>query len=84
MVQIRQAVNHRDRGIFGPFFHHLVFIGANNQSIQVTRQHTRRVGNTFSTPHLDIRNRKKQGLAAELVHSGLERYAGAGGGLFEI
>ena len=60
MVQIREAINNGNRGVLRPFFYGMVLIGSNYEAIQVARQDAGGVGDAFSAPDLNVRDRQKK------------------------
>ena len=83
MIQIGEAVDDRNAGLPCPLLGDGVIEGPQDDGIQVARQHMRRIRHCFPAGQLNVAHRQHHGLAAELIHSGLERDTGPGRRLLE-
>ena len=75
--QISQAVDNRDRGVFGQIGDGFVRESARHDAVDVAREDFGGVGDRLATAELDVARGEKQGVAAELEHADLERHARA-------
>ena len=77
MGVVRQAVDHRYRGVFGQLDQPVVLQRADHDRVDVAREDLRGIGDRLRTSELHLRSGEHDGLAAELAHRHVERHAGA-------
>ena len=81
--QVREAVDDGHGGVTRQVRDVLVGEDAGHDAIHEPGEDLRRIGDRLPAVQLDRVGAEKQGVAAELVHPHLERYARPGGGLLE-
>ena len=58
-------------------------IGTNHNTVQIARQHTRRILNGFAASQLQVTVREEKRLPAKLVHTNFKGNSGARRGFFK-
>ena len=81
MAEISQTVDDRNRAVVCQILYFLLLVGADHNAIQIAAQHTGRV--LYRLADLKVAIGQEQCLTAQLIHAGLERNTGTGGGLLE-
>ena len=79
----RQPVDHRDRGVLGQFLHQRMVEGADDDAVDVARQHAGGVGDGLAAAELHLGAGQRDQLAAELPDADVERHPRPGRGLVE-
>ncbi len=72
MTQIGQPVNDGHGRFPRPLLNGGMVVRADDDPVEIARQHTSRVGHALSARQLNVAHRKDQGMTAELVHSCFE------------
>ncbi|EKD39877.1 MAG: hypothetical protein ACD_75C00267G0002 [uncultured bacterium] len=83
MVQVRQGVNHRYRGVCGQLLDHFLAESPDHHAIDVARHDPGHIFKRLRSRQLGIAAGEKNNLAAETVHRRLERHPCPGGRFFE-
>ena len=83
MAEISQTVDDRNRAVVCQILYFLLFVGADHNAVQIAAQHTGRVLYWLAAADLKVAIGQEQCLTAQLIHTGLERNTGTGGGLLE-
>ena len=83
VVGVGEAVDHRHVGIFGESLHLSLLVGADEDAVDVARQHARRVLHRLAATDLQIAGAQEKRLPAQLIHPHLEGNARARRGFLE-
>ena len=83
MAEISQTVDDRNRAVVCQILYFLLLVGADHNAVQIAAQHTCRVLYRLAAADLKVAIGQEQCLTAQLIHTGLERNTGTGGGLLE-
>ena len=83
VVGIGEAVDHRHVGVFGESLHLSLLVGADEDAVDIARQHARRVLHRLAAADLQIAGAQEERLPAQLIHPHLEGHARARRGFLE-
>jgi hypothetical protein len=83
MREPRQAVDDRHGGVVRQLHQRVVIQDPDHDDVDKARQHARSIGNGLAAAELHFGAGQHHNLATKLAHPDLERYPGAGRGLFE-
>ena len=83
VVGIGEAVDHWHVGVFGESLHLSLLVGADEDAVDVARQHARRVLHRLAATDLQIAGAQEKRLPAQLIHPHFEGHARTGRGFLE-
>ena len=83
MAEVCQTVDNRNRAVFCQVFYFLLLEGTDHDAVQIPGQYPCSVLYRLAPADLQIICGQKQGVAAQLVHTGFKGNTGTGGRLLE-
>ena len=83
MVQVGQAIDHRDRGVPCQFLHLLVGEGADHDAVQIAGEQTPDIRHALPHPQAQVMVVQEEGQPTQLKHADFKGHPRTAGGFFK-